>query len=31
MAIPVLKELTAEFPKNSLVKVELSKAVEAAK
>jgi tetratricopeptide (TPR) repeat protein len=30
-AIPVLKELTAEFPKNSLVKVELSKAVEAAK
>jgi tetratricopeptide (TPR) repeat protein len=30
-AIPVLTELTAEFPKNSLVKIELSKAVEAAK
>ncbi len=30
-AIPVLTELTVEFPKNSLVKIELSKAVEAAK
>jgi len=30
-AIPVLTELTEAFPKNSLVKIELKKAVEAAK
>jgi hypothetical protein len=30
-AIPVLTELTEEFPRNSLVKIELTKAVEAAK
>jgi len=30
-AVPVLKELTEEFPKNPLLKMELEKAVEAAK
>jgi hypothetical protein len=30
-AIPVLTELTETFPKNSLVKIELKKAVDAGK
>jgi hypothetical protein len=31
LAVPVLRELAAEFPKNSLVTIELAKATEAAK